>query len=97
MKNRCPNEQVGKCPYRHLADCHPERIALLYTCGQITEYEANAWLLSPCAPNDTNPFSSPSEKTCYDFVNTGVCKRTQKGQICRFHHYVSESKCSNRS
>ena len=67
-------------------DCHPERIALLYRYGQLTDYEANAWLLSPCVANDVNPFATPDEKICYDFVNTGLCKRTQEGKICRFRH-----------
>ena len=95
FSNICTNEQIGRCPFLHLADCHPERIALLYRYGQITEFEATAWLLSPCGPSDENPFSSPSEKICYDFVNTGICKRNQEGKICRFRH-CSELACSNR-
>ena len=70
-------------------DCHPERIALLYRYGQLTDYEANAWLLSPCVANDVNPFATPAEKICYDFVNTGLCKRTQEGKICRFRHSLT--------
>ena len=92
LKGVCTQAEVGKCPYRHLVDCHPERIALLYRYGQLTEYEASAWLLSPCVANDVNPFATPSEKICYDFVNTGTCKRTQEGKICRFRHsLVNES------
>ena len=89
LQNRCTQAEVGKCPYRHLVDCHPERIALLYRYGQLTDYEANAWLLSPCVANDVNPFATPSEKICYDFVNTGLCKRTQEGKICRFRHSLT--------
>ena len=89
LLNRCTQAEVGKCPYRHLVDCHPERIALLYRYGQLTDYEANAWLLSPCVANDVNPFATPSEKICYDFVNTGLCKRTQEGKICRFRHSLT--------
>ena len=84
---RCPNEKLGRhCPYRHLVECHPERVALLYQYGRLTEFEANAWLLCPCAAKEVNPFGSPHEKMCYDFLNTHVCKRNQEGKICRFRH-----------
>ena len=91
MTHRCPNELCGRhCPYRHLVDSHPERVALLFRYGRLTEYEANAWALTPCASNEVNPFSSPSEKVCFDFVNTRICKRNLEGKICRFRHCTSE-------
>lgn len=91
VRVRCPNELCGRhCPRRHLVDCHPERVALLYRYGRLSEYEANAWALTPCAANEMNPFSVATEKLCFDFVNTRVCKRNQEGKICRFRHCVNE-------
>ena len=85
--SRCRNEQMGRrCPLRHLVDCHPERIALLYRYGRMTEYEACAWMLYPCSDKEVNPFGNPHEKLCYDYLNTHVCKRNQEGNICRFRH-----------
>lgn len=70
--------------------CHPERIALLYLHGKLSEEEAAVWHLSPCSKNEVNPFSSPQEKLCYDFQNHGFCKRNQEGKICRFRHLLQE-------
>ncbi|KAK8796807.1 hypothetical protein WA588_000933 [Blastocystis sp. NMH] len=87
LTGRCRNEQMGRrCPLRHLVDCHPERIALLYRYGRMTEYEACAWMLYPCSDKEVNPFGNPHEKLCYDYLNTHVCKRNQEGKICRFRH-----------
>lgn len=90
MKCRCPNDQLFRCHNRHLLDCHPERIALLYRNGQITEFEATAWLLSPCGWSDVNPFASSSDQVCKEFVSTGVCNRNREGKICRFRHCSPE-------
>ena len=79
---------MGRCRCRHLTDCHPERIALLYRYGQITSFEANAWQLTPGDEKDVNPFSRPSGKVCFDFENNGICRKNQEGKICRLHHYV---------
>ena len=85
--NRCRAEDMGQnCPYRHCVYCHPERIALLFLHNQLSSLEADAWMLMPCSAEEVNPFSSPREKLCYDFLNTGVCKRNQEGKICRFRH-----------
>ena len=84
---RCRAEDAGQnCPYRHCVYCHPERIALLFLHNQLTPLESGAWMLIPCSSKEVNPFSSPREKLCYDFLNTGVCKRNQEGKICRFRH-----------
>ena len=93
LKSRCPTEQVGRCHCRHLADCHPERIALLYQYGQITSFEANAWRLTPGNPKDVNvnvnPFAGPFAKKCDEFETTGICKRNREGKICRLLHIKS--------
>lgn len=87
LTGRCRTEEAGQnCPYRHCVYCHPERIALLFLRNQLSPLESDAWMLNPCSEEEVNPFSSPREKLCYDFLNTGVCKRNQEGKICRFRH-----------
>ena len=89
----CPEESKGKqCTLRHLSILHPERIALRYLHGKLSEEEIKAWHLSPCSDNEVNPFSNPKEKLCYDFQNHGYCKRNQEGKICRFRHLLHSHK-----
>ncbi len=35
---------------------------------------------------DQNPHSGKNARLCYDYLNTGVCKREQMNGICRFRH-----------
>ena len=85
----CSNETKNRpCPLRHLARCHPERIALLYLHGRLSEEEIAVWHLSPCSSNEVNPFSTPKERLCFDFMNHSYCKRNREGKICRFRHLL---------
>lgn len=89
----CQHEQLGQqCHLRHLSECHPDRIALLYRYGRLTEFEADAWLLHPCEAMEVNPFANPKEKLCYDYLNGQVCKRNMEGKICRFRHCLPAHK-----
>ena len=83
----CPCERLHvQCPLRHLVDCHPERVALLYREKLLSDEEAEAWGLRPCEEGEENPFATEREKVCFDFVNTGVCRRNREGFVCRFRH-----------
>ena len=74
------------CPLRHLADCHPERVALLYRHKLLSEEEAEAWGLRPCEGGEESPFATAQANLCFDFANTGVCRRNRQGVVCRFRH-----------
>lgn len=39
-----------------------------------------------CNMQDQNPHSGKNARLCYDYLNTGVCKREQMNGICRFRH-----------
>lgn len=39
-----------------------------------------------CHCVDLNPNAPPDARLCYDFLNSGVCKREQTAGICRFRH-----------
>lgn len=39
-----------------------------------------------CHCVDLNPNAQPDARLCYDFLNSGVCKREQTAGICRFRH-----------
>ena len=90
ISNRCSVEKSGGiCKKRHLVACHPERIAYLFKLGKLTDFEIKAWILTKCDDLECNPFSRKTDKTCHDFVTTGVCSRFQAGRICRFRHLLS--------
>ena len=83
----CPCERLHvQCPLRHLVDCHPERVALLYREKLLSDEEAEAWGLRPCEEGEESPFATEREKVCFDFANTGVCRRNREGIVCRFRH-----------
>lgn len=93
----CSLEERGRqCHYRHLVFCHPERIALLYLHGRLSDEEAALWNLTPCEEGDVNPFSKPNEKLCFDFENSSLCKRNHEGKICRFRHLLRNYVSNNR-
>ena len=39
-----------------------------------------------CNACDLNPNALPNARLCYDFLNTGKCKRDAAGEVCRFRH-----------
>lgn len=78
------------CPYRHLVDCHPERVAFLYRNRLLSQEEGEAWGLQPCEEGEESPFATERDKLCFDFANHGVCKRNRKGFVCRFRHCRQE-------
>ena len=39
-----------------------------------------------CHCVDLNPNAPPDARLCYDFLNSGVCRREQTAGICRFRH-----------
>lgn len=87
----CPCERLHvQCPLRHLVDCHPERVALLYREKLLSDEEAEAWGLRPCEEGEESPFATEREKVCFDFANTGVCRRNREGFVCRFRHCRQE-------
>ena len=40
---------------------------------------------------DQNPHSGKDARLCYDYLNTGVCKREQMNGVCRFRHLAPNS------
>lgn len=43
-----------------------------------------------CHCVDLNPNAPPDARLCYDFLNSGVCKREQLSGICRFRHLPAD-------
>lgn len=39
-----------------------------------------------CNSKDLNPNSGTNARLCYDYLNTGVCKREQTTGVCHFRH-----------
>lgn len=39
-----------------------------------------------CNCHDLNPNAPANARLCYDYLNTGKCKRDMAGEICRFRH-----------
>ena len=43
-----------------------------------------------CHAIDLNPDAPPTARLCYDYLNQGRCKRTEKGEVCRFRHLPAD-------
>ena len=47
-------------------------------------------LVMVCNSVEHNPNASINARLCYDFLNTGVCKRESSAGICKFRHVLQD-------
>ena len=82
--------QGGNCRYRHLSPNHPDAIADRFKSHLLSEEEIIKYGLRPCEEYETNPFAPKDAPICFDFLNRGVCGRTQEMKVCRYRHLLPE-------
>lgn len=89
MNERCQRMEQGRvCRYRHLVASHPDAIADRYRSGLLTDQEIEQYRLRPCEEFEVNPFAPRDAPICFDFLNRGVCRRTENMKICRYRHLL---------
>lgn len=82
--------QGGNCRYRHLSPNHPDAIADRFKSHLLSDEEIVKYNLRPCEEFETNPFAPRDAPICFDFLNRGICGRTQEMKICRYRHLLPE-------
>ena len=80
--------QGGNCRYRHLSSNHPDAIADRFKSHLLSDEEIARYGLRPCEEFETNPFAPKDAPICFDFLNRGVCGRTQEMKVCRYRHLL---------